>query len=92
MADNAKTTKFFAKMLVAFFARQSPDSTHPKPAFIQKTRNAVISTQTVSIITFKSAGEGPPSAVCAEAMLVQVSAKSTASGNDRFTMFQLLLS
>src|SRR3990172_7762438 len=81
MAENANTTKFFARMFVAFLARQSPDSTHPKPAFIQKTRNAVIITQRVSSITFKSAGEGPSLGACANAVPLNISVNRMASGN-----------
>src|SRR3989304_9093481 len=81
MAEKANTTKFFARMFVAFFARQSPDSTHPKPAFIQKTRNAVTITHRVSSITFKSAGEGPSLGVCANAVPLNVSVNSMASGS-----------
>ena len=33
-----KTTKFFARMLTAFFARQNPASRQPNPAFMKNTR------------------------------------------------------
>src|SRR3990172_936897 len=65
-------------MFVAFLARHRPDSTHPKPAFIQKTRKAVTSTQMVSSATFKSAGEGPSPLPCAKAVAVKPSARQTA--------------
>ncbi len=46
-----KTTKFFARMLTAFFALQNPASTHPNPAFMKKTRKAATSVQSVSTAT-----------------------------------------
>src|SRR6187549_1264376 len=54
--------KFFARMLTAFLRRQKPDSSRAKPAFIQNTRNAVISTQAVSAMILSSAFDGAPSA------------------------------
>ena len=57
MLVTQKTMTFFDKMLTAFFERQRPDSTMANPAFIKKTKAAVIRTQTVSAITLKS---GPP--------------------------------
>src|SRR5690242_10327349 len=35
----ANTTKFFDRIIVAFFLRHRPASTSPKPAFIKNTRN-----------------------------------------------------
>ena len=52
--EAAKTMKFFARMLTAFFAWQSPLSTSAKPAFIQNTRKAVTSTHNVSSATLVS--------------------------------------
>src|SRR5262245_95634 len=49
--ESAKTMKFFDRMLTVFFTRHIPDSTSANPAFIQKTRNAVINVQTVSTTT-----------------------------------------
>src|SRR5258708_2732001 len=51
----ANTTKFFARMLTAFFERQSPLSNIAKPAFMKNTRKAVTSTHMVSSATFVSA-------------------------------------
>ena len=45
------TTKFLAKRLTAFFARQNPASTHPNPAFVKKTRMPATSVQRVSTAT-----------------------------------------
>ncbi len=58
----ANTIKFFERMLTAFFARQKPDSTHAKPRFMKNTKNAVIMTQLVSAMIFKSAAVGPAGA------------------------------
>ena len=77
MLDAANTMKFLARMLVVFFARHSPLSTIAKPAFIQKTRQAVKSTHTVSmpmrreLLLSKSAWSlsevAPPASSCARA-------------------------
>ena len=52
--DAAKTMKFLARMLTAFFARQRPLSTSANPAFMKNTRNAVTSTHRVSSATLVS--------------------------------------
>jgi ribosomal silencing factor RsfS len=52
----AKTTKFFDRIIVAFFFRQSPASSRPKPAFMKNTKNAVKIVQAVSAPTFSSSG------------------------------------
>jgi len=54
-AATPNTTKFFARMLTAFFERQSPLSNIAKPAFMKNTRKAVTSTHIVSRATFVSA-------------------------------------
>src|SRR5215471_5536766 len=52
----AKTTKFFDKIMVAFFLRQSPASTSPNPAFMKKTRKPVSNVHAVSTAILSSSG------------------------------------
>ena len=47
----AKTTKFFERMLTAFFARHMPVSTHAKPRFMKNTSMPVMRVQIVFILT-----------------------------------------
>src|SRR5688572_21169875 len=56
--------KFLDRMLTAFLARQKPDSTKAKPAFIQNTRNAVRSVHIVSAATLLLATLAVRSATC----------------------------
>ena len=48
MLPKQKSSRFFMRMLTAFFARVKPVSTMAKPACIHMTRNAAIKVQTVS--------------------------------------------
>src|SRR3972149_5777972 len=86
--ETANTTKFFARIVTVFLARQKPDSTEAKPRFMKNTRNAVASTHTVSTATLRSvafasrvlggAAAAPPAAFpCASAAPPAVSIPPT---------------
>jgi len=69
---SANTTKFFARMLTQFLARQRPLSTKAKPAFIQNTSMPATMTHTVSVATRMlliaafQLSEAPGAASCAQ--------------------------
>src|ERR687897_2775648 len=55
----ARLTRIFATTLPTFFIRENPTSSIANPACINKTRQAVTITHTVSIASESSAVEGP---------------------------------
>src|SRR3990172_8718432 len=83
--ETANTTKFFARIVTVFLARQKPDSTAAKPRFMKKTRNAAASTHTVSMATLASAAfassvsSGSTGLSCASAAPPAASKPPTAS-------------
>ena len=53
MPVTANTTKFFARILTVFFARQNPDSRRANPAAMNMTRNAASRVHNVSRATLE---------------------------------------
>ncbi len=69
-----KSRKFLVRMLQVFFDRMKPASTMPNPACIKNTRNAAMSTHTVSIAILFSSGVAGSSAY-ATALRISTSAR-----------------
>src|SRR6056297_2388437 len=74
--------KFFVRMLQEFFERMNPASTMPKPACMKKTKNAPISTHTVSMPLMAAVGPAM-SAARAGVATARRSRTGSASPNER---------